>query len=338
LRRSYSGPCRGGRRNPERADRLERLVDYLRLGRIHTAPATVILLLSSYAAGGGSLFSPLGAMLLLYGILLHWTAFGHNVVMDYWWDLSDPGKSHHPLTAGRIKLNDAVNLVLSLLGACLVIGLLFAWGDWLATFWFAVFAVSGFLYNNWLSKTTIWGWIPITSCFTGLGVYAMSLAGNINIAYALYIMFTIWFQIGWSGYLKEIRVESQANMLRKLGARVEGGRFRASKAARAWGVGIKTANIAVGCYLVSLLPFPMQFIPAILLGVMAAMLVLLVEDRDWDRERELRNMSVMEIATIYAGMFAVMPIHEAAALAAFGAAWFTGMNRLLWSTRLTPRV
>jgi len=252
--------------------------------------------------------------------------------------LRDPSKSHHPLTAGRIRLEDAVNVVGGILGLLLVLGLFLAWGNWLATFWFCLFTVGGFLYNNWLSKTTIWGWVPITLCFTSLGIYAMYLAGSINIVYALYLMFTIWFQIGWSGYLKEIEVEEQANMLRRLGAGVEDGWFRASVKAKVWGVGIKLGNLVTGCCLIYFLPFWMQIIPAVLLGLAIAMLVRLVEDRRWDRKRELRNMSLMEIFTIYAGMFMVMPMHEAAILALFGIAWFTLMNRMLWSTRLIPRV
>ena len=317
---------------------MSRLVDWFRLGRWHTAPATIILLVSSYVAGGGSLFSPFGIALLFYGMALHWATFGHNVYCDYWWDLKDPNKSHHPLTAGRIRLEDAVNVVGGILGLLLVIGLLFAWGNWLATFWFCMFAIGGFLYNNWLSKTTIWGWVPITLCFTSLSVYAMALRGDVNWVYALYIMFTILFQISWSGYLKEIEVEEQANMLRRLGARVEDGWFRAPVGAKLWGIGIKLGNVVTGCYLISLLPFWMQVVPAVLLGLVIAMLFLLVEDRRWDRSRELRNMSLMEIFTIYAGMFMVMPIQEAAVLALFGIAWFTLMNRLLWSTRLIPRV
>ena len=317
----------------------EKLLDWFRLGRWHTTPATVILLVSSYVAGGGSLFSLMGLLLFLYGLLNHWTCFGHNVVMDYWWDLEDPSKSHHPLTAGRIRLEDAVNVVNGLLGVCLLIGLLFAWGNWWSLFWFAMFIAGGFLYNNWLSKTTVWGWVPITVCYTSLSIYAMGLAGGFNLLYALYIMFTIWFQIGWSGYLKEIEVSKQANLLRRLGAGVEDGWFRASKIAKLFGAVVKLGNFCLGVVMLYYVDFWRQVIGAFLLVAMWAMLDLCVlRNRKWDRLKELKNMSLMEIVTIYLGMFLVMPLAEALVLAGFGLAWFTLMNKYLWRTKLIPRV
>jgi len=321
---------------------MYRLRDFLQMLRIHTAPATVILLVSSYVAGGGGLFSLLGLILLVYGIALHGSTFGHNVVMDYYWDIRDEGKKHHPLVAGRIKLTEAVNTVMPFLGLCLAVGLILAYGDYWATFWFALFITCGFLYNNWLSKTTVWGWIPITACFTSLSLYAMSLASSINILYALYIMFTIWFQIGWSGYLKEIQVEEQANLLRRLGVRVSGGWLHIPVIAKLFGGAVKSGNIASAILLISslnLLKAPVSLaIVSFFLTVMAYMMFKLLRSRSWDRMVELKRMSVMEIATIYAGMFMVMPIVEASILAVFGIAWFTAMNRLLWETKLTPRV
>ena len=308
--------------------------------RIHTSPATVILLVSSYVAGGGSFFSLLGLLLLLYGVALHGSTFGHNVVMDYYWDLRDEGKKHHPLVSGRIKLNDAVNIVLPFLGLCLLIGLALGWGSYWATFWFSLFMACGFLYNNWLSKTTIWGWIPITVCFTSLSGYAMSLAGRINTLYMLYIMFTIWFQIGWSGYLKEIQVEEQANLLRKLGVRVENEYLHVPVIAKLFGGAVKAGNVATALLLIRSMDISTaSFIAVvILLSIVVYMMFRLLRTRRWDRNDELKKMSIMEIATIYAGMFTVMPIHEATTLAIFGIAWFTAMNKYLWETKLTPRV
>jgi len=317
--------------------------DFLQMLRIHTAPATVILLASSYSAGGGSLFSGFGLALVLYGIVLHGSTFGHNVVMDYFWDIRDENKKHHPLVAGRIKLGEAVNTVMPLLGVCLLAGVAFAYGMYWPTFWFTLFITFGFLYNNWLSKTTIWGWIPITVCFTSLSGYAMSLAGKLDLLYILYIMFTIWFQIGWSGYLKEIQVLDQANLLRRLGVKVSNGWLHIPAAAKLFGGFVKSGNIislavimvASDLYGRSLAS---MIASSILASLMMYMMYKLLKSRKWDRISELRNMSLMEIATIYAGMFSVMTINEALTLAVFGIVWFTAMNKLLWETKLAPRV
>lgn len=314
------------------------IVEYLRLGRIHTAPATVILLVSSYCAGGGRLFSLEGFSILLYGILLHWSTFGHNVVCDYWFDIEDPNKKHHPLVSGRISLQKAVNIVLPVLGLALLAGILLSYGNWLSNAFFASFMIGGFLYNNWLSKTSIFGWIPIVVCFTSLSLYGMSLAGSINIVYALYMMFTIWFQIGWSGYLKDIEAMGQANMLRRLGSSIRDGVFRSTYASKVWGASIKVGNLVTGAILISRLSFWASLAPSVMLALAMVMLYLLVKDREWVRDRELRNMSLMEIFTIYAGMFMVMDVSESMVLALFGLSWFAAMNRLLWKTSLAPRV
>jgi len=317
----------------------EKIRDYLQTLRIHTAPATVILLLSSYSAGGGSLFTPLGLTLLLYGILLHGSTFGHNVVMDYFWDLEDPGKQHHALVAGRIGLKAAVNLVMPLLASCLVAGLALALGNYPATAWFSAFMLFGFMYNNWFSKTSVWGWIPIVICFTSLSLYAMHLAGAANYLYAAYIMLTIWFQIAWSGYLKDIQVERQENLLRSLGVKIEDGVLVVPPLAKAFGASIKLCNMAVAA-LLALGAHPVnQIAVSALLAASAYMLwKLVLRSRKWNRAKELANMGFMEIATIYAGMFAVMPAAEAAVLAAFGITWYASMNKLLWGASSIPRV
>ncbi|MEM0232606.1 MAG: UbiA family prenyltransferase [Candidatus Nezhaarchaeales archaeon] len=319
-----------------------RLIEWLRIGRIHTAPASIILLVSSFTIGGGSFFSLMGVILLLYGVLLHWSTFGHNVVMDYYWDLDDPGKKHHPLVSGRLKLNESVNTVLPILGITLLLGLSFAFGNNVALFWFALYMVGGFLYNNWLSKTTVFGFIPITLCFTSLSLYAMSLAGGVNVLYALYIMFTIWYQIGWSGYLKEIEVEYQANMLRRLGVRVVDSVLKIPTKAKIYGLTLKLGNLVTAYFLlIDIAKFEnitTIIVSSVLVGLIVSNLLKTLKTRGWNRDYELKNMSLMEIYTIYLGMFLAMPLLEALTLAVFGVAWFSIMNRLLWGTRLTPKV
>ncbi|MEM2448553.1 MAG: UbiA family prenyltransferase [Candidatus Bathyarchaeia archaeon] len=319
-----------------------KLIEWLRVGRIHTAPASIILLVSSFTIGGGTFFSLMGVTLLLYGILLHWSTFGHNVVMDYYWDLDDPGKKHHPLVSGRLRLSESVNIVLPVLGITLFTGLLFAFENSIALFWFALYMIGGFLYNNWLSKTSAFGFIPITLCFTSLSLYAMSLAGRVDVFYALYMMFTIWYQIGWSGYLKEIEVEYQANMLRKLGVKVENNILKIPTKAKVYGLTLKSGNLVTAYFLlIDIVKFEniaTIIISSILVGLIVLNLSKTLKTREWNRDYELKNMSLMEIYTIYLGMFLAMPLLEALTLAIFGLAWFSIMNRLLWSTKLTPKV
>jgi O-antigen/teichoic acid export membrane protein len=110
--------------------------------------------------------------------------------------------------------------------------------------------------------------------------------------------------------------------------------------AKLFGGAVKVGNVVTALLLIRSMNISTASLIAvvILLSIVVYMMFKLLRTRRWDRNAELKKMSIMEIATIYAGMFTVMPIQEAITLAIFGIAWFTAMNRYLWETKLTPRV
>jgi len=64
----------------------------------------------------------------------------------------------------------------------------------------------------------------------------------------------------------------------------------------------------------------------------------LTKPRLYIREIELRNMSFMEIITIYMPIPIVLPLLEAEILMVFGVAYFWSINKILWGVDSHPRV
>jgi hypothetical protein len=320
------------------------LRDWLRLFRAQTAPATVILILTPYLAGGGSAEGALALAAL--GLLAHWLSFGANSLHDWLggWDRVDPSKAHHPLVAGRMRMEDAVRVIhwglplLMLWGTLLTLRVspeplwalvaLYSWYVW------------GMAYNLGLSKVSVLGFVPISVCFTSMAAWGWLLShggvGGVGGTWLGYVFFTTLFQISWSGHLKDMAVRERGNLLVKLGARLEGGVFDPGPS-RWYGRTVKLANILTGWMLLAYSPDLWRILWYVFWASVALRyLRRLTAARTYERGRELFNMSVEEVATIYLPLLMLEPA-EAAAVAAFGLLYFFGMNRALWGASY-PRV
>lgn len=321
-----------------------RAVDYLRLFRAQTAPATILLILVPFLHGGASLTQAL--IVGLYAVVVHWISFGMNSLHDYvgGWDKADPSKAHHPLCAGRITVEDAIKVIhwslplVTSWGALMTVWLspspvwslvgLWTWYAW------------GMSYNLGLSKVSLLGFLPISVCFTGMAAWAWLLSspelGFEGWTWLGYVFCTILFQISWSGHLKELEVKERSNILVRMGARVEGGVFHAGGALYyAWAV--KIAGLLLG-YMLLRSNFEVWRAAWFCAFGAAAVCLLhrLTKARRYDRPKELMNMSLEEIATIYVPLLLLSPL-EAVILASFGVAYFILVNRALWETPY-PRV
>lgn len=321
------------------------LRDWLQLCRAQTAPATIALVLVAFLAAGGDLTwaVPLGA----FAWIVHLFSFGHNSLMDtaMGYDLRDPSKKPHPLVAGRIKLSDAHKIIhwgsalLAVLG--IAITYLMSPAPFLALTCFLLFVVFGNAYNSGLSKVSLLGFLPISICFAAIGAWGWLLAspslGTLGWVLVAYFFFTILFQIGWSGFIKEMGVRERSNLLIKLGAKLRGGKFEPGPA-RYYGYGVKLINLSLGGVLLYL-AFSWQGLVSLLFfgGIALYFLHQLTKYRKYIRDRELMNMSLEEVATIFLPLAIVAPLVPALALMAFGFAYFIGINKLLWAAP-HPRV
>jgi 1,4-dihydroxy-2-naphthoate octaprenyltransferase len=164
----------------------EKVRDWLQVFRAQTAPATVIMVLTSYLLGGGNLFTVEGLSLGILALLFHWFTFGHNSLMDTvaGHDLRDKQKAHHALVRGAISLESAHKVIHTGLFILTLIAIWLALkGDGnpsLALAWFAIFITAGHAYNDGLSKTTIWSFAPITICFTAFSLYGFYISATEN--------------------------------------------------------------------------------------------------------------------------------------------------------------
>ena len=329
-----------------------KLVDWLQLFRAQTAPATILLVLTTWMAAGGELFSLEGLVLGLWALLMHWFSFGHNSLQDSitvpyigaskTWDEMDPAKRHHPLIRGAISVQTAqkvINTGLLLLGAAAVaIILTMARNPLWALVSLFFFYSFGIAYNEQLScKTTILGFIPITVCFTALSIMAWFVGSAsitfLAVAIFAYMMLRIWFQIDISGNIKEIGT-IEKSIIKRLGACVRDNVFVPGRMPfYAWA--LTAAEIAVGLWIYAKYAFTLWTLPLILFffGVGIYYVHRLVREREWRRDEALLHMSIVEIAFIYALPAILMPLIgyvEVLTLMALGVIYFFGINKLLW--------
>jgi len=321
---------------------------YLQFFRAQTAPATILLILVPYLTNA-SLFTLKTLAIALLALFIHWVSFGWNSLMDtaMGYDLKDPSKSHHPLASGGISLTAAHNVIHW--GLCVsallvvLVTLAISPNPTMATISFFLWFVFGSAYNSGLSKESLLSFLPISICFTAMGAWGWFLSHSaldkLGWLFLAYIFMTILFQISWSGHLKELELKERSNILIKMGARVLEVWFQPGHAL-IYGLVIKILNVPILGTLILLEQLDIS--RAIWLGVMVILvsvnLVKLIIPRRYVRSKELRNMSVMEILTIYTPIPLVLPWLEAIILMLFGIIYFVLMNRWLWGTVSHPRV
>jgi len=321
--------------------------DWLRLFRAQTAPATILLILVPYLTNA-PMFSWETLVVGLFALCAHWISFGHNSLMDtaMGYDKADPSKGHHPLVAGRISMTAAHNVIhwglCGLAVLAIVISLKISPNPTIALVSIFLWTVFGYAYNSGLSKESLLGFLPISACFTAMGAWAWFLShkslDKLGWLLLSYFFMTILFQISYSGHLKELELKERSNILVKMGARVEKGKFHPGYAG-IYGLKIKSINVPVVGALI--LTTNLDFARAVWLGFMVVLvsvsLTKLILPRQYVRAKELRNMSIVEILTIYTPIPLVLPWLEASLLMLFGVLYFLAANRLLWGTSY-PRV
>jgi hypothetical protein len=327
---------------------MEHLKHYLQLFRAQTAPATLMLILLPFLHGGLSWWAiPLG----LYAIYLHWISFGHNSLMDSTCisevgkpppDFLDPNKRHHPLISGKISLSSARKLILwnlviiAGLGGFLTLKL--SSTPEIALLFFSLFLTNGLVYNEGLSKVSLFGFVPISFCFTFLGLWAWFLShptlGRTGIILSLYLFTVILFQIGWSGHLKDFERKEPSNFLLRLGADIKKGEFHPGKSAL-FGFSVKLSGVVLASLLLTSPLLLIWFLP-VCSGIIY-LLCRLVLPRPYQRNRELLNMSLMEILSIYLPIPLLLPCLVSALLMIIGVLYFFMMNLWLWGF-IAPKV
>lgn len=138
--------------------------------------------------------------------------------------------------------------------------------------------------------------------------------------------------------MKELELKERSNILVKMGAKVERGYFEPGYAS-VYGGTLKFINVPILGVLILAENFLLErFLWMSLMTILTCYWTAkLISRREYIRSKELRNMSIMEILTIYTPIPLVLPWLEATILMVFGIAYFLVANRFLWGTDY-PRV
>jgi len=291
-------------------------------------------------------------ILILLTVGIHYMSFGANSLMDYAmvYDQKDPNKQHHPLMTGAIKENEAHNVIHWGLGILTVaaagITLLLSPVSALAMFFLIVWVAFGHAYNDGLSKESLFGFLAISLCITSSSAWGWLLSHNglstLGLIYFGYVFFTILYQISWSGFVKEMKVREKSNIIAKMGAHLDVG-FKGQKQfipgrARFYAWFVKGVNIMFGALLLWLqFTLVRLVIFVILLVPIAFYLCKTTKQRPYDRGKELMQMSMMEILTIFLPIPLLLEPIEAGILMLVGVVYFFAINKILWGTPY-PRV
>ena len=331
---------------------VEKTKDWLRIFRAQTAPAVLILVLTPYLVAGGKLFSWYALLLAVWSIFTHHISFGHNTVMDtiMGWDLKDKNKLHHPLIKKRIREKTALKVI----GVGIFISFLIAiflvyissGNSFYAMSFFCLFLVGGMVYNNGISKVSVWDFIPISIGFTALSLYSYFLVatefGEFIILIALYIFLTEWFEIGIEGEIKEIEIRDESNMLRILGTKCDGKTYSMGKSIiYPWL--LKLAALGIVGYMLYKFTFNWLTLSLFIVGGALALFFCyeLTKKRQWDRKKSLRDMALEEVISIFLLPIILLPIIgslEVFIIIVISIIYFVGMNAFIWNTRLAPKV
>lgn len=326
---------------------IDRIRAYLQLGRAQTYPADTLLVVAPLAFGGVDLVKLLVMAALMFPV--HWMSFGENSLLDYTqgYDKADPSKSHHPLSEGRITVTNAMNALIwtKCLVGVVAMWLTFVWSPnpTLAIAALLMWFVWGTSYNEGLDKETSLGFVPICLCFAAMGAWGWFLSHStltvVGMSYLVYSFSVILFQIGWSGHLKDFGQYEKSNFLARMGARIveaSGGTktFLPDKSVYA-GIVMKGMGILSLLHLLWVTQWPdllMRLWTVVMVGGMIAMMLILIPAREWDRPKELRNMSIMEIFSIFAPVPLMMgwALGGVAILLSLG--YFYLANKKLWGT------
>jgi len=191
--------------------------------------------------------------------------------------------------------------------------------------------VFGYSYNSGLSKESLLGFLSISICYVALAAWGWLLSHggltSLGWLYLGYIFTVILFQISWSGHLKEMGVAERSNLLIKMGARLEGGGFEPGYSFL-YGMGVKAVGLWLLSQMISGVVEVAWYVSSVV-GI-AALCGVLCMPRRYDRDKELKKMSLMEILSIYAPIPLMVGWGAASVLMACGVIYFYAMNKALW--------
>jgi 4-hydroxybenzoate polyprenyltransferase len=296
----------------------------------------------------------------IVGALQHAAGFSDNNVANRIFDQGEDEYGHkrahqplkNPIVTGDISLRNAklvvIILTISTVGLFIYLDGLAGWRV-LPLVFLLGYAVCGWTYN----RVKQWPKIPShllmgTSYFCG--AMAVLSTGNPGL---LFLPLGVWAGYGLAmtdnivaGDGKDIEDLHEPNLLRDLGARVEGGTLRYSKKAAGLVYGLGLGR-ALSLMWVGYTIYPMDpthgtlwFYGVFLSGVVAMFYVLhrMVATQPWDRVRHMRWVGILEVGWSVTLVLTLSPL-LGWALSLFvilaPLAVFWGSNKIVWNSETT---
>jgi len=336
---------------------MSKIVEYLKIFRAHTTPATFLSVLAYYYLAGGESWSIVALGVFFLGVIFQWCGSGHNTVMDYYYDIQDPHKKHFPLVTGAIKYEEAKKVINWMLLICAFIVvwfiLTFAKNKLLSLLCFALYLQSGHSYNDGLNKVSLWKWVPEALCFTFMAGIVWFIGGaNINTLFWLVLahaFLLLMYEIFWEGELKEIEFEQEVNILRFFGAKIyytDNEKYiHIPTWTQIFGYLIKLSRLIVGFIIVYLVAHPFGTIIYLIGAVIVMNYVIKITraPRIYDHDKELENMGFAEAFDIvfFALAITASTLQEfvfGITIALGGFIWYLVFNRIQWGVSKRPQV
>jgi hypothetical protein len=335
------------------------LRDWLQLFRAHTAPATVLAFVTPYLIAGGRDIT-VAIILFVVGHFIHYFSFGHNSLMDYWVDKEDPSKAHHPLPSGRISLEDATRVVLyGQIITYIIVMLLciqYSANPVLSLFFLGIYFVFGNGYNDGLDHRTVHSWFPISACYAGFVLITYTFVRGLDTIAALIALWAFIsevYDIALLGNVKDLWNPAETlNPLRKYVITkytiYENGTEHVISITLSRGV------LTFFWFLRGVVASFILFTMAELLGLPLVNYVLLVLLTALElfaitaifkglatgssTRGDLLALFGLSEATEFFRFTCLVPAWMAGLLIVYGLTYFISFNKLLWGTRLAPRV
>lgn len=336
-----------------------RILDILRLGRIHTSMATAAMPALGYLAAGGEGISGL-LFVIIGGLFHHAWGFSMNEIVDLEVDRGNRDLSDKPLVSGRISLKAARNISRAFLFLSLLSFLaasLFTGGD---PFYILgalmISSVFGALYNLFGKRVEMMD-ILIALWMTFLaGAGVLSAGPGPDLGYgvtAILVLSTlqILFNNSVEGGLKDVENDRRSNvrtMAVSTGAGFSKGVLRPGRIVIWWGRSLRIASVITGAVFSLLIMDSLGWHEWIVILTSIVGLVVFVHSLGFLKERTkinrkdlLRTFAIHEILTFGFMVLVMLPATGPVAgvvLFIVPLVWFALFNRVLFRTSLAPSV
>lgn len=333
-----------------------KIVEYLKLTRAHTLPLETVPAICGAAVAGAS---PEEIVIWgFFGAFYHLGGYGMNSVVDWvkGYDKEDENKQHHPLNSGTLDVRVSGFSVLVLISSAVGIAasMVVNKGSVIPAVILAVGFGCAVAYNQ-IGKETHLKFLLISVAHTTVFVLPYTIYRGVDsvvVLAGLTMFLWVSYQIGVSGEIKDITTD-EANVMKALGMRVEdkNGTYYISNESSLAGTFSRGLRYLITVPVVGTFFYLGGGDEPLALVIMLSILVIsfstlvynhtIIQTGMYQRQRRLLAMSKVEALTLVLFVLSLYPslgITLSVALIGGSVAWVYALSRIMWGSKLTPKV